>query len=108
MRSDRFDQFIRRIATRGAPQTQSTAVTTLPCTGPDDFCPEGGIVDPRITTIVTTTDGCLAGDAACTGDDDCCSGVCTMHGRCGCFDTGHLCPNDGYCCSGSCVNHRCA
>jgi hypothetical protein len=101
VRSDRFDQFIRRIATRGARQT----ATALPCTS--DFCPEGGIADPRITTIVTATEGCLAGDVVCAGDDECCSGVCTMRGTCACFDADHICPNDGYCCSGSCVHHRC-
>lgn len=51
--------------------------------------------------------GCLAGNTPCAADTDCCSGVCTMHGRCGCFDPGHLCPSDSYCCGGVCREHRC-
>jgi hypothetical protein len=107
VRSDRFDQLIRRFAGRKEDKSRSAQVITEPCGGPDDFCPEGGVVDPRITTIVMSIENCLSGDDVCASDADCCSGVCTMHGRCGCFDVGHLCPNDGYCCSGNCQNHRC-
>jgi hypothetical protein len=105
MRSDLFDQFVRRIVVRKVASVP--AAMSVPCGSPDDFCPEGGIADPRITTITTSMDDCLSGDAACASDDDCCSGICTMNGRCACFDAGHLCPSDGFCCSGNCQNHRC-
>lgn len=92
------------------------SVEICPLSGADwealGLCPEVGqavssTAWPRSRAPHPVASGCLAGNARCDQDADCCSGVCTMHRRCGCFDFGHLCPSDGYCCSGVCHEHRC-
>jgi hypothetical protein len=136
MRSERFDRLARGLATRhtrrhllagaaGIALATSTHTITSPFTptvSAELICPPGdptaicpGTLDHAIIATrllqslpATAHSGCAPGNAPCEHDDACCSGVCTMHGRCGCFETGHLCPDDGYCCNGSCVNGRCA
>jgi hypothetical protein len=135
MRSDRFDRLVRGLAARhtrrqflagvagvaltGAVREFSPPFT--PATDAETICRDGesapiclGSIDhvANATSLmrslaIGTNSGCLAGDSPCERDETCCSGVCTMHGRCGCFETSHLCPGDGFCCGGSCVNGRC-
>ncbi|MGH2534573.1 MAG: hypothetical protein ACRDJW_20100 [Thermomicrobiales bacterium] len=94
MRGERFDDLVKSLATRGTRRRLIGLVA-------------GAMVAAPGTQIDASSAVCLPGDAPCAIDAACCSGVCTMHGRCGCFDAGHLCPDDGYCCSGACLNHRC-
>jgi hypothetical protein len=79
--------------------------------GAGEICPgsvdHAAIATRLIQALGPTRPGCLSGDAPCDRDDACCSGVCTMQGRCACFAAGHLCPSDGYCCGGVCRNGRC-
>lgn len=96
MRGERFDDLVKS-------QSLTTGGTRRRLIG----LVAGLIVGTPRAQVTASPAACLPGDAPCAGDDACCSGVCTMHGRCGCFDTGHLCPDDGYCCGGVCLNHRC-
>lgn len=136
MRSDRFDRSVRGLAARhtrrrflaGAAGTALTATAMgfsppfTPAIDAEAICREGesapicpGPVDraaiaARLIRSLEPVVGpdCFPGNSPCDRDAACCSGVCTMHGRCGCFETGHLCPGDGFCCGGACVNGRCA
>jgi hypothetical protein len=93
MRGERFDDLVKSLASGSTRRRFLGFFTALAVAAP--FAQRAAVA------------ACLPGEAPCTIDDACCSGVCTMHGRCGCFDAGHLCPDDGYCCGGSCLNHRC-
>jgi hypothetical protein len=132
MRSERFDRLIRIFATRHTrrqfltgfavaatagrvtpPFTPAaTAEAVCPSEDARTICPgaldHSAIASQLLHALPANSNtNCLPGNTPCDRDDVCCSGVCTMHGRCGCFETGHLCPSDGYCCGGSCVNGRC-
>lgn len=126
MRSDRFDRLARGLATRHtrrrllagaaglavtAPTPSASAATTCPPNTLSATCPgtldHAGIASRLLQKLPVPQTDCAPGDAPCDHDDACCSGICTMHGRCGCFAPGHLCPGDGYCCNGHCVNGRC-
>ncbi len=49
---------------------------------------------------------CLAQDAMCTRNGECCSGVCT-NGRCACVPTTGRCTSPADCCSRYCVDGLC-
>ena len=133
MRAERFDHLVKDLAARhtrrrflagaavavsGIPTGFSPSFTSPASAGAcfDDaaspICPgaidHAAIAIRLLNALDPAHPGCLAGDASCRRDETCCSGICTMHGRCACFDAGHLCPSDGYCCGGVCRNGRCA
>jgi hypothetical protein len=136
MRNDRFDRLVKQVAGRrsrraflaGVAGIAASSVTGrisppfTPAIGNaasvciedarDPICPGGlnhaAFADYLMRSLTPSPAGCLPGDASCNRDDVCCSGICTMHGRCACFDAGHLCPGDGYCCGGVCRDGRCA
>lgn len=104
MRGDRFDHLVKTIASR----RMQRATGAAPPAGAIRREPARRM--PHLSSLRAAqadAQACLPGDSACASDYACCSGVCTMHGRCGCFDRGHLCPGDGFCCSGVCREHRC-
>lgn len=53
-------------------------------------------------------DACGQDDAACLGDGDCCSNVCSaIDGFCGCMDLGNACARPEDCCEGACAEGVC-
>lgn len=74
-------------------------------------CDEGAVEVPSMDTRLADTDDCKKADEDCTGDSDCCSGVCrdrVCRRMACCSGAGVWCENGHECCSGHCAEQTCA